>query len=84
MDWGWSRSPPRWTWSPTDSIRHEVKRLADGTFESGGYGIADWEIGQVTYTEAVNRTQPVALRHAGWVARPALCQCDRARPADLC
>ena len=23
----------RWAWPPTDSIRHEVKRLADDTFE---------------------------------------------------
>lgn len=46
-------------WSPSDAIRSEVKRLAHATGESVGFAIADWEIGQVIYTEAVNSTQPV-------------------------
>lgn len=40
-------------------IRAAVKQLAAETGESVGFAIADWEIGQAFYSEAVNSTQPV-------------------------
>lgn len=46
-------------WSAPDMIRVQVRQLADETSESVGFAIADWEIGQAFYTEAVNSTQPV-------------------------
>ena len=46
-------------WSPPEMIRAQVKRLGEETRESVGFAIADWEIGQAFYTEAVNSTQPV-------------------------
>src|SRR6218665_1976736 len=53
-------------WSPPDMIRAQVKRLANETRESVGFAIADWEIGQAFYTEAVNSPQPVRYAmHAG-------------------
>ena len=42
-----------------DLVRHYVRRLADQTHESVGYAVADWEIGQAIYTDAINSTQPV-------------------------
>jgi DNA-binding IclR family transcriptional regulator len=46
-------------WSAPEMIRLQVKALARETAESVGYAIADWEIGQAFYTEAVNSRQPV-------------------------
>jgi len=46
-------------WSAPDMVRLQVKALARETRESVGFAIADWEIGQAIYTEAVNSTQPV-------------------------
>lgn len=46
-------------WSAPDIIRHYLRELAQATSESVGYAIADWEIGQVIYADAVNSTQPV-------------------------
>lgn len=46
-------------WSAPEMIRIQVKALARATGESVGFAIADWEIGQAFYTEAVNSTQPV-------------------------
>ena len=43
----------------SDLTRHYVRELASRTHESVGYAIADWDIGQVIYTEGVNSTQPV-------------------------
>lgn len=47
------------SWHMPDLIRPYVRGLADATRESVGFGIVDWEIGQVIYTEGVNSTQPV-------------------------
>jgi len=47
------------SWSLPELIRPFVKALASATGESVGFGIADWEIGQVIYTDAVNSIQPV-------------------------
>lgn len=46
-------------WSTPDIIRHYLRELAQATSESVGFAIADWEIGQVIYIDAVNSTQPV-------------------------
>lgn len=46
-------------WSAPDMIRLQVRRLADETGESVGFAIADWDIGQAFYTEAVNSRHPV-------------------------
>lgn len=46
-------------WSAPEIIRAEVKKLAEETGESVGFAIADWELGQAFYTEAVNSVQPV-------------------------
>ena len=46
-------------WSPPQAIRREVSRLATLTGESVGFAIADWELGQIIYTEAVNSKQMV-------------------------
>lgn len=46
-------------WSAPDMIRVQVRKLADETAESVGFAIADWEIGQAFYTDAVNSTQSV-------------------------
>jgi DNA-binding IclR family transcriptional regulator len=46
-------------WSMPDIVRHYVRDLAQTTSESVGFAIADWEIGQAIYTDAVNSTQPV-------------------------
>lgn len=45
--------------SMSDIVRHYVQRLGRLTGESVGFAIADWEIGQAIYTDAVNSTQPV-------------------------
>ena len=47
------------SWSPSDTIRYYLRDLAAQTRESVGFAIADWEIGQVIYTDGVNSTQPV-------------------------
>jgi IclR family acetate operon transcriptional repressor len=47
------------SWSLPDVVRHHVRELGRKTSESVGFGIADWDIGQVIYTDAVNSTQPV-------------------------
>jgi DNA-binding IclR family transcriptional regulator len=47
------------TWSAPDIVRLLVKALARDSRESVGFAIADWEIGQAIYTEAINSTQPV-------------------------
>lgn len=46
-------------WSAPEMIRLQVRRLADETGESVGFAIADWDIGQAFYTEAVNSRHPV-------------------------
>lgn len=46
-------------WSMPDLMRPFVRGLADETRESVGFGIVDWEIGQVIYTDGVNSPQPV-------------------------
>jgi IclR family transcriptional regulator, acetate operon repressor len=46
-------------WSAPEMVRTEVKALARDTAESVGFAIADWEIGQAIYMEAVNSRQPV-------------------------
>jgi DNA-binding IclR family transcriptional regulator len=43
----------------SDLVRPYVRRLSESTRESVGFGIADWEIGQVIYTDGVNSPQPV-------------------------
>jgi IclR family acetate operon transcriptional repressor len=50
------------TWSAPDVVRQPVKMLARDTRESVGFAIADWEIGQAIYIEAINSTQ--AVRYA--------------------
>jgi DNA-binding IclR family transcriptional regulator len=45
--------------SMPDIVRYYVRDLGRATNESVGFAIADWEIGQVIYTDAVNSTQPV-------------------------
>lgn len=47
------------TWSAPDVVRLPVRALAKTTRESVGFAIADWEIGQAIYIEAINSTQPV-------------------------
>ncbi len=47
------------SWSQPEIVRHYVHKLAAATAESVGFAIADWEIGQAIYTDAVNSTQPV-------------------------
>lgn len=46
-------------WSMPDIVHHYVRELGRMTGESAGFAIADWEIGQAIYTDAVNSTQPV-------------------------
>jgi IclR family transcriptional regulator, acetate operon repressor len=46
-------------WSAPDIVRAEVKALAHATAESVGFAIADWEIGQAIYMEAMNSRQVV-------------------------
>lgn len=46
-------------WSMPDLMRPYVRGLADETHESVGFGIVDWELGQVIYTDGVNSSQPV-------------------------
>lgn len=46
-------------WSLPDITRHYVRELGRLTRESVGYAIADWELGQVIYIDAVNSSQPV-------------------------
>ncbi len=46
-------------WSAPEMIRIQVRQLASETKESVGFALADWEIGQVFYTEAINSPQPV-------------------------
>ena len=50
------------SWSAPEMVRTEVKALARVTAESVGFAIADWEIGQAIYMEAVNSRQ--AVRYA--------------------
>lgn len=47
------------SWSLPDIVRHHVRELGRKTGESVGFAIADWDIGQVIYTDAVNSAQPV-------------------------
>lgn len=47
------------SWSMPDLVRPYVRGLAEATRESVGFGIVDWEIGQVIYTDGVNSSQPV-------------------------
>lgn len=47
------------SWSMPDLVRPYVRGLAEETRESVGFGIVDWEIGQVIYTDGVNSSQPV-------------------------
>ncbi|TWB31000.1 IclR family transcriptional regulator [Nitrospirillum viridazoti] len=47
------------SWSLPDLVRHYVRELASTTGESVGFAIADWDIGQAIYTDAVNSPQPV-------------------------
>lgn len=47
------------SWSAPDMVRVEVKALARSTGESVGFAIADWDVGQAIYMEAVNSRQPV-------------------------
>jgi IclR family transcriptional regulator, acetate operon repressor len=54
------------SWSQPDIVRYYVRELASATNESVGFAIADWEIGQAIFTEAINSTQPVRYAmHAG-------------------
>ena len=46
-------------WSASEMIRAAVKSLARSARESVGFAIADWDLGQVIYTEAINSVQPV-------------------------
>jgi DNA-binding IclR family transcriptional regulator len=46
-------------WSMPDLVRPYVRGLAEATRESVGFGVVDWEIGQIIYTDAVNSPQPV-------------------------
>lgn len=45
--------------SLSDHTRYYLRELGTATHESVGYAIADWEIGQAIYIDAVNSTQPV-------------------------
>ncbi len=47
------------SWARSDIVRHFVRKLAAETGESVGFAIADWEIGQTFYTEALNSNQSV-------------------------
>ncbi len=46
-------------WSLPDIVRHYLRDLWRTTDESVGFAIADWDIGQVIYTDAENSIQPV-------------------------
>lgn len=46
-------------WSAPEMVRTQVNAVARETGESVGFAIADWELGQAIYIEAVNSTQPV-------------------------
>lgn len=46
-------------WSQPDIVRHYVHELAEATGESVAFAIADWDIGQAIFTDAVNSRQPV-------------------------
>ena len=46
------------SWSMPDLIRPFLRSLAEATKESVGFGLGDWEIGQVIYTDAINSPQP--------------------------
>jgi DNA-binding IclR family transcriptional regulator len=79
------------SWSMPDMMRPYVRGLADETRESVGFGIVDWEIGQVIYTDGVNSTQPVqyAMRvglraplHASAAGRVLLAYGPPARVAE--
>jgi len=47
------------SWSITDIVRHHLHDLAAITKESVGFAIADWEIGQVIYADAVASLRPI-------------------------
>lgn len=47
------------SWSMPEMIRFYVRGLAQATGESVVFAIADWEIGQAIYIDAVNSPQPV-------------------------
>jgi len=47
------------SWSAPEIIRAAVKALAIETGESVGFAIADWDIGQAIYMEAINSRHPV-------------------------
>jgi IclR family acetate operon transcriptional repressor len=47
------------SWSAPEMVRKQVTALAIETGESVGFAIADWEIGQAIYTEAINSVHPV-------------------------
>ena len=57
-------------WSAPDMIRLAVRKLADETGESVGFAIADWEIGQAFYTEAVNSIHPVRYAMQAGIRAP--------------
>lgn len=46
-------------WSQPEIVRYYVRELAAATRESVGFAIADWDIGQAIFTDAVNSQQPV-------------------------
>lgn len=46
----------------SEMIAHYVRELATATSESVGYAVADWEIGQVIYTNVANSLWPVHYR----------------------
>jgi len=46
-------------WSMPDIVRYYVRDLGQATSESVGFAIADWDIGQAIYTDAMNSPQPV-------------------------
>jgi IclR family transcriptional regulator, acetate operon repressor len=58
------------SWSAPDMVRVEVKALARETAESVGYAIADWDIGQAIYMEAVNSRQPVRYAMQAGLSAP--------------
>ncbi len=58
------------SWSMPDLVRPYVRGLAAATRESVGFGIVDWEIGQIIYTDAVNSPQPVHYAMRAGVRAP--------------
>lgn len=58
------------SWSAPDAIRVCVRQLGRKTHESVGFAIADWDIGQAIYTDAVNSTQPVHYQMRAGIRAP--------------